>query len=855
MAALLQDKFEITGELGRGGMGAVLRGKQRGLEREVAIKVMLDDRLDAEGQARFAMEAQALARLQHPNIVQIIDYGSVQGFPYFSMQFITGQPLEDRLEDKPLDLTEINDCVWLAERFLEIAKALDYCHQQGILHRDLKPANVLIEEHTGLAKIVDFGLVKATDPKMSQGLSKTGSVMGTPEFMAPEQLDKDGDFGRLGPKTDVWGLAAMMFYALTGRPPFRGVSMINIYKALMTEEVPSARSLNPEIPEFFNDLCEECFIKQVQDRPSMQEVIDDLEGFLADPVLEPPAQGVHFMKLAMPALLLMVAAVSALVFALRDTVAPQFTRIELPDTVISETVEIRGSLSEEHCLVWIDGKAAKVFGKSFSHTRKLSPGDNSVEFKVEDPAGNETQQTRTVQRRLLFSVGENGTHQTLEEALRDASDGYTIELSSRTYYISTEIRKSLTLVGISPDRSILKFKGRPVFRLMGTQCRFKNLGFISDAKGDESSHIVEVLSGQSAFDNCQFSGASRGVLVSGSQTLAQFSNCRVEGSQQNGLLIVKQAQVEAYNLKVSKVTQTGVLVKDGRLDLVQGSVSDCKIHGIRLTNSDKSKLTDCKVKNIGGVGVLLENSKEFRSENLTVLTCRKEGVDLRQGTDAEFLKTKVSKTGLNGFDVKTGSKGKIDDLTCEGCMNGLGVQYKNTKVKASNGRMINNRCHGFYVANKGKLTAKNFLTTGSADNGLYGDGGAEGRFEKCRFENNGFKVPRGVGYGAKFYGCTVSFKDCRFHDNAGSGLYCAGKTNTTKVRNCFFKGNRKHGVSVEDHVTIDIKDSKFECETMTAVMLGRGSKATLHGCDFRKAKFGGVYADQSSSFTEEKSKK
>src|SRR5262245_54964759 len=178
-AQILRD-YEIEGELGRGGMGIVYRAKHRGLNRLVALKMILSgEHAGSDEVARFRIEAEAIARLKHPNIVQVYDIRQQDGQAYFSLEFCGGGSLSSRLRGKPLVPKE-------AARVVEpLARAMQAVHDAGILHRDLKPANVLLTED-GTPKITDFGLAKKLD-EAGQGKTRTGAVMGTPSYMAPEQ--------------------------------------------------------------------------------------------------------------------------------------------------------------------------------------------------------------------------------------------------------------------------------------------------------------------------------------------------------------------------------------------------------------------------------------------------------------------------------------------------------------------------------------------------------------------------------------------------------------------------------------------------------------------------------------------
>jgi eukaryotic-like serine/threonine-protein kinase len=247
--------YEILGELGRGGMGVVYRAQQRSLKRQVALKMILagghagSDQID-----RFRAEAEAVAQLQHPNIVQIYEVGEQAGLPFFSLEFVDGHSLDaeiDRQPQLPIRAAEIVE---------QLAHAMHYAHTQGIVHRDLKPANILLTID-GVPKITDFGLVKRIESDSSQ--TRTGTIMGTPSYMAPEQGRGEKD---VGPLADVYALGSILYTMLTGRPPFMGpTAMDTLMQVLKTEPVPPSR-LQPKIPRDIEIICLKCLQKEPQKR-------------------------------------------------------------------------------------------------------------------------------------------------------------------------------------------------------------------------------------------------------------------------------------------------------------------------------------------------------------------------------------------------------------------------------------------------------------------------------------------------------------------------------------------------------------------------------------------------------------
>ena len=236
--------YEILDELARGGMGIIYRARQRGLNRVVALKMILQGRFAGpEILKRFDIEARAAARLQHPNIVAIHDIGFVEGLPYFTMDLIEGPNLETRLQEGPMR-TEA-----AAELVRTIAGAVAYAHAQGVLHRDLKPSNILIPT-SGEPRLTDFGLARQADGDST--LTETGQAFGSPNYIAPEQAV---DASRASAASDIWSLGAILYHMLTGRPPFTASSVADTLRAVAEEEPARPHLLNRSVSRDLETLC------------------------------------------------------------------------------------------------------------------------------------------------------------------------------------------------------------------------------------------------------------------------------------------------------------------------------------------------------------------------------------------------------------------------------------------------------------------------------------------------------------------------------------------------------------------------------------------------------------------------
>ena len=263
--------YELLEPLGKGGMGVVFKARQLGLNRIVALKRIRSAEFAGDDEIqRFHAEAEAAAALDHSGIVPIYEVGQVGGEPYFSMGYVAGESLQDRLAAGPLAPRVA------AEIVQQVADAVEYAHQRGIIHRDLKPGNILLDVD-GKPRVTDFGLAKHTAD--DSGLTMTGQILGTPAYMPPEQARSQHD--QVGPRSDVYSLGAVLYALLTGRPPFQAASRDEIIRQLLHDEPLPPRKLNPSIPADLETIALKCLEKEPARRySSAQELAADLGRFL-----------------------------------------------------------------------------------------------------------------------------------------------------------------------------------------------------------------------------------------------------------------------------------------------------------------------------------------------------------------------------------------------------------------------------------------------------------------------------------------------------------------------------------------------------------------------------------------------
>jgi formylglycine-generating enzyme required for sulfatase activity len=266
--------YEILGILGHGGMGVVYRARQIQASRLVALKMIRAvEHASPTERLRFQIETEAVARLQHPHIVQLYEAGEVRGQPFFSLEFCDGGRLTEQLKKQRPSPRE-------AAGLIEtLARAMHYAHLRGVVHRDLKPGNVLLAGAERVAKITDFGLAKRIDAE-ARDVSQSGAIMGTASYMAPEQAA--GKVRDTGPAADVYALGALLYECLTGRPPFDGPQQVVLVSVLNDEPMPPSR-LGAKVPADLETICLKCLSKEPARRyASAEELANDLRRFQAD---------------------------------------------------------------------------------------------------------------------------------------------------------------------------------------------------------------------------------------------------------------------------------------------------------------------------------------------------------------------------------------------------------------------------------------------------------------------------------------------------------------------------------------------------------------------------------------------
>jgi WD40 repeat protein/serine/threonine protein kinase len=366
--------YELLEELGCGGMGIVYKARQTVLNRLVALKMVLSGpAITTEHLARFRIEAEALARLQHPNIVQIFEVGEQEGRPYFSMEYVAGPSLAHQLQGGPQPIRSATQLVEV------VARAVHHAHERGIIHRDLKPSNILLqnvltaedaEERRGRGasavplrasassavkdftpKVTDFGLAKLIkDQPTSRNLTEPGQALGTPSYMAPEQAW--GKLQALGPATDVYALGAILYELVTGKPPFEGETPTETILQLLFQEPVPPTHLRPKLPGDLETICLKCLEKEPRKRyASALALAEDLHRLQAgEPIKARPvstAERAYRWCRRRPMVTALLAVTASLALALVATILVYNARLQLYNARLQHALAVSQQQAEE----------------------------------------------------------------------------------------------------------------------------------------------------------------------------------------------------------------------------------------------------------------------------------------------------------------------------------------------------------------------------------------------------------------------------------------------------------------------------------------------------------------------------
>jgi len=548
--------YTILSELGRGGMGVVYKARQKKLNRIVALKMVLAGAHAGQEQlARFYTEAEAVAHLQQPNIVQIYEVGEHEGLPYFSLEFVDGGSLSQRIDGKPQPVSETATMVEL------LARAMAYAHERGIVHRDLKPANVLLTKD-GQPKITDFGLAKRLESDASQ--TRSGTLMGTPNYMAPEQAR--GLVREVGPLADVYALGVILYEMLVGRTPFLGASILDTLQQVRNQEpVPPSR-LQPKVPRDLETICLKCLEKEPPKRyDSSAALADDLHRFLAgEPILARPVgaperiwrwcqRNRRVAALSAAVLLLLVSLavggpVAAILIGQQKSLAVQNERLAKAAQVAAEANERKAVANEQQAVA--ARKEADENARSAAEQRGLALDALGSLISTVQNKLRGTPATQRLRQELL-QIGVDGLRRVAKSAqtahvadtmmaeahqrMGDVFQGVGQHTEARQQYEQSHAIR-LALVESDPDQAVAQ---------RNLALSFSKLGDISKLEGNTAlarQHYSEALKLREALaDKDEESATSQLDLATSYVTLGNVSEPEQAQRYYNQALKIRQA--------------------------------------------------------------------------------------------------------------------------------------------------------------------------------------------------------------------------------------------------------------------------------------------------------------------------
>lgn len=856
------DKYRILGEINRGGMGVIYRARHRESNDDVIIKTPLKEKNpESTILERFEREAKTLARLSHPNIVKIADYGQIEGRPFFVMEFIRGENLEEMITARRKKNKDSTDYKWLAKIFSKIAEALAHCHSKGIVHRDLKPSNILVEYKSNRPVLVDFGLVKKdmehdvnqhSDVSDDQ-LTKTGEVIGTPAFMAPEQLNPQ-QYGKVTEASDVWSLGATLFWAMTGKFPYEVQGMVQLFGAMSYGPPRTASSIDSNVPNWLNTLCARCMERDSEKRLSADQVARILRDRRKARFNWTKK---HSLVTVFSLLFLSVTALGFFLFGLQDSSIPVLELPSTPETTRAEKYVLKGRIADNAPQMLIikqkNRKKTEYVDPdgSFRVPLKLVEGENKFLLIPMDQDGNqgETKVLTIVRDNTApvpqFKNLEPTTYKetfTLEGTLSEAN--CTISVESNQFKVTgTEFKIPLPLkAGANSLAIVISDKlGNQVEKTIEIRrVPFIVVGYVKNLQSDPSANYADLdFAIEKAPQRCRILVGPGRYTVSRTidkelEIVGQGPRDKViiESDRSGQILTLRSPRIHLKNLTFKAQAPSSSEASCISINAGYAIVEDCLVtssvgNGITLigSNSKKSRGTaprlffknsvarDCAGRGIYSFqfcqldieGSTIESNKyngiqlhtgSVMSMKDCVVSNNRHGIELTTRAVATIRNSKILNCRLRGLTVTDpNSSIDIEDCLIEG--NGIdkvgcyGISVESqSRVRLIRSTIDKNKGMGVRVVTGAYVEMKQCKARSNHHVGVYGaDNGTNLKLTDTEISSNGVFGPGRSGLWSNNKSRVIAI-NCKIQRNEGNGLL-ATKSGIIQYKRCQFGENRR----------------------------------------------------------------
>lgn len=831
--------YQILGEISRGGMGVVYRVRHPELNRDMALKVILKADSDLRLIERFKREALALGQLRHPNILGVNDFGYERGAPYLVMDFIEGEDLESILKRSFREQGEV-DLDWLLPKLKDLAEALCYCHKKGIVHRDLKPANILIEKESDRLVLIDFGLVKQrgqTDQRKDAELSLSGEMIGTPEYMPPEQFDGSGDSGKPGAASDVWSFGVLLYYCLSGQMPFIGDSIYNYCLAILKKDPRPIEILNKDCPPQLPELIHKCLMKNQRDRPTMEELSGFLDSGYQELHADPPP---NLFKWAASGLIMVILLALGAVFILNnDNVSPDITWDDRPKRIYGDEFVLSGTVTEPNCVLKIDSKDVPIVNMRFQAKLPLTKKGREYKIELEDAAGNIFKERIFLKSDSAVRVSkekDRGDFQSIDAALKGSPKEVVVEVEPGEYVESILLKESRQIVSADPTKSVVwRSKKGPCLTVKRGQTILRGLTL----KGQGRDSALYIESGSVTMESVTVSAQGPfGICVTGLNSKLEGRKSLVEKCAKFGLYLAQSAKVKLRDCKIRKSKNCNIVCQDRAqltlnnceiagagekgLYVFQGSMnaSDCHFRenhglGLRIAQESEVKLTRCQVTNtistydeernqgFKGSGMSFDLGGRLEVDNCQFSNNAGHGLALGKSSGSALIKrSQAFSNSLNGFSTRGGQKAIFTNCKAE----------ENTK-------------NGFMILYRSVVSLDFCEARKNENDGFLFWKGGSGTLKSCKAINN-----KSSGIAAAYRCKKVTLKDCVANENK-YGFFTLEDCQV-KGAGLIAKGNRTNGLVVQVRSRVEIFRSTIRNNLGPDLLLLKGSQLIARDCIF-----------------------